>query len=202
MSVQVEQEQGVPVNTGPVVGIDLGVHALATFSDGTVIANPRHLTRHLTRRSKKLKRLHRAVSRKVKGSQNRTKAARRLGCLSREVANQRQKTVHQLTTMLAKTKQVIVIENVNVNGMLKNQHLAQSIADVGFGEFRRQLLYKAVWHGSRVVLAGRWEPSSKTGSGCGSVDEELALRDRTFHCRNSQVACGLVLDRDLNAAIN
>jgi putative transposase len=194
VSVQVEQEQSVPVNTGPVVGVDLGVKALATFSDGTVIANPRHLKRRL----KKLKRFHRAVSRKVKGSKNRRKAANRLSKLYRKVANQRQNTLHQVTSRLAKTKQVIVIEDLNVSGMLKNHHLAQAIADVGFGEFRRQLVYKAAWYGSRVLLASRSYPSSKTCSGCTWMDEDLTLADRTFHCEQ----CGLVMDRDLNAAIN
>ncbi|HEY7350892.1 MAG TPA: RNA-guided endonuclease TnpB family protein [Ktedonobacterales bacterium] len=194
VSVQVEQEQTVPANAGPVVGVDLGIKSLATLSDGTMIPNPRHLKRRL----KKLKRFHRAVSRKVKGSKNRRKAANRLAKLYRNVANQRQNTLHHLTTHLAKTKQVIVIEDLNVSGMLKNHYLAQSIADVGFYEFKRQLLYKAAWYGSIVLLASRWEPSSKTCSGCGWVDETLTLADRTFHCQ----ACGLVLDRDLNAAIN
>ena len=194
VSVQVEQEQAGPTNSGPVVGVDLGVKALATFSDGTIIPNPRHLKRRL----KKLKRFHRAVSRKVKGSKNRKKAARRLGRLYRTVSNQRQNTLHHLTTSLAKTKQVIVIENLNVAGMLHNHHLAQAIADVGFYEFKRQLLYKAEWYGSRVILASRWEPSSKRCSGCGWVDDDLTLADRIFHCE----PCGLVLDRDLNAALN
>ncbi|HEY7351094.1 MAG TPA: RNA-guided endonuclease TnpB family protein [Ktedonobacterales bacterium] len=194
VSIQVEQEQAASENAGPVVGVDLGVKALATFSDGTVIPNPRHLKRRL----KKIKRFHRAVSRKVKGSKKRKKATKRLANLYRKVANQRQNTLHQLTTMLAKTKQTIVIEDLHVTGMLKNHHLAQAIADVGFGEFRRQLIYKAAWYGSTVLLASRWEPSSKTCSGCGWMDEGLMLADRTFHCQ----ACGLVLDRDLNAAIN
>ncbi len=93
---------------------------------------------------------------------------------------------------------MIVIEDLNVSGMLKNHHVAQSIADVGFYEFKRQLLYKATWYGSRVLLASRWEPSSKTCSGCGWVDEDLTLAERTFHCQQ----CGLVIDRDRNAAIN
>ncbi len=194
VSVQVEQEQAIPVNTGPVVGVDLGVKSLATFSDGIVIPNPRHLKRRL----KQLKRLHRVVSRRTKGGKNRKKAARKLAKLYRKVANQRKNTLHQVTTTLAKTKQVIVIEDLNVSGMLKNHHLAQAIADVGFYEFKRQLLYKAAWYGSKVLLASRWEPSSKTCSGCGWRDEDLTLADRTFHCEQ----CGLVIDRDLNAALN
>ena len=193
-----EQDQGIPEHIGPVVGVDLGITSLATLSDGSVIPNPRHLKRHL----KTLKRLHRALSRKRTGSQNRKQAARRLGRLYRTVAHQRMNTLHQLTTQLAKTTSVVVIEDLNVAGMLKNHHLAQATGNVGFAEFRRQVLYKAGWYGSRVVLADRWEPSSKTCSGCGWVDEELDLGDRMFHCQNPKVLCGLVLDRDLNAAIN
>jgi putative transposase len=188
VSAQVEQEQTLPVNTGPVVGVDLGVKSLATLSDGTVIPTPRHLKRRL----RKLKRYHRAVSRKCKGSLNRKKAAQHLGRLYRKVANQRAKTLHQLTTHLAQTKSVIVLENLNVAGMLKNHHLAQAIGDVGFYEFKRQLLYKAAWYGSRVVLADRWEPSSKPCSGCGWVDDNLTLADRVFRCRNPHVAWCLI----------
>ena len=196
VSVQVEQAREVPTNIGPVVGVDLGVKTLATLSDGTVLPNPRHLKRRLT----KLKRLQKAVTRKQYGSNNRKKAARTLAKQYRTIANQRANTLHQVTTRLAKTKSVIVIEDLNVAGMLTNHHLAQAIADVGFAEFKRQLLYKASWYGSRVIMASRWEPSSKTCSGCGWVDEELTLADRTFRCKNPE--CLLVLDRDLNAAIN
>jgi putative transposase len=198
VSVLVEQEHVVPANSGPVVGVDLGVKTLATLSDGTTEPNPRHLKQCL----KKLKRAQRDVSRKQKGGCNRRKAVRRLAILHRRVANQRANTLHQFTSRLAKTKAVVVVEDLNVAGMLKNHHLAQAVGDVGFGAFRRQLTYKAAWYGCRVVVASRWEPSSKTCSGCGWVDEELDLGDRTFHCRNPQGPCGLVLDRDLNAAIN
>jgi putative transposase len=199
VSIQVEQEQAVPVNSGPVVGVDLGVKSLATLSDGTVIPNPKPLKRRL----KQLKRLHRAVSRKQKGSKNRKKAVGRLARQYRTVANQRANTLHQVTTRLAKTKSVLVIEDLHVAGMLKNHHLAQAIADVGFAEFRRQLTYKAAWYGSRVILADRWEPSSKTCSGCGWRHNDLELSGRVFVCRNpARPECGLVLDRDLNAAIN
>jgi putative transposase len=207
VSVQVEQEQPVPANSGPVVGIDLGVKSLATLSDGTPpIANPKPLKRRLKqlkRRLKQLKRLHRAVSRTHKGSKNRKKAARRLAKQYRKVAHQRANTLHQVTTRLAKTKSVVVIEDRYVAGMLQNHHLAHAIGDVGFGEFRRQLAYKAAWYGSRVVVASRWEPSSKTCSACGWYDADLELSDRVFVCRNlARRDCGLVLDRDLNAAIN
>jgi putative transposase len=194
VSLQVEEERVVPENTGPVVGIDLGIKHLATLSDGEVIPNPRHLKQRL----KKLKRMQRMVARRQKGGQNRKKAVRKLARLHRQIRNQRHNTLHQVTTRLAKTKSVLVIEDLNVSGMLKNHRLAQAISDVGFYEFKRQLLYKASWYGSKVILADRWEPSSKRCSGCGWLDADLALSDRTFHCE----LCGLVLDRDVNAAIN
>jgi putative transposase len=196
VSLLVEQEQDIPENTGPVVGVDLGLKRLATLSDGHVEENPRHLKRRL----KKIKRLQRAVSRKVKGSQNRKKAARRLGTAYRTVANQRANTLHHLTSRLAKTKSVVVIEDLNVAGMLKNHHLAQAISDVGWGAFRRQLTYKAAWYGCRVVVADRWFTSSKACCRCGWVDEQLTLSERTFRCQHP--ACRQVMDRDLNAATN
>jgi putative transposase len=194
ISLQVAEEREMPVNTGPVVGVDLGLKALATLSDGTVIPNPRHLKQKL----KKIKRLHRRVSRRKKGSKNRKKAVQQLRKQYRKVRHQRQNTLHQVTTRLAKTKSVIVIENLNVQGMMKNRRLSLAIGDVGWYEFRRQLTYKAAWYGSRIVLADRWEPSSRMCSGCGWYNEGLTLSDRTFHCQQ----CRLVLDRDLNAARN
>jgi putative transposase len=194
VSLLVEQEQVVPVNRGPMVGVDLGVKKLATVSDGEERPNPRHL-RYCQR---KLKRLQRSVSRKRTGSRNRQKAVCKLARLHRRIANQRADTLHQLTSRLAKTKSVVVIEDLNVSGMLKNHHLAQAIGDVGFSEFRRQLAYKAAWYGCQVLVASRWEPTSKTCSGCGWVDGDLSLADRVFRCEH----CGLVIDRDLNAAKN
>jgi putative transposase len=194
VSVLVEQEQPVPENTGPVVGVDLGVRTLATLSDGSVERNPRPLQRRL----RQIKRVQRAVSRRREGTQNRRKAGRRLAGLHRRVADQRADTLHQFTSRLARTKSVVVIEDLNVAGMLKNHRLAQAIGDVGWAEFRRQLTYKAAWYGCRVVVVNRWEPSSKTCSRCGHVKPELALAERTFRCE----ACGMVTDRDLNAAIN
>jgi putative transposase len=170
------------------------VKHLATLSDGAVLANPRHLKRRL----KKLKRLQRTVSRRQKGGKNRKKAARKLAKLHRKIKHQRSNTLHQVTTRLAKTKSVLVIEDLNVSGMLKNHRLAQAIGDVGFAEFKQQLLYKASWYGARVIVADRWEPSSKRCSDCGWIDVDLTLADRTFRCEQ----CGLERDRDLNAARN
>jgi putative transposase len=163
VSVQVEEEQAVPENTGHVVGIDLGVKSLATLSDGEVIPNPCHLQR----RMKKLKRLQQVVSRRKKGGKNRKKAVQKLAKLHRQIKNQRHNTLHQVTTRLTKTKSVLVIEDLHVSGMMKNHRLAQAIGDVGFYEFKRQLLYKASWHGgeSSWRIAGNPPASAVVGAG-------------------------------------
>jgi putative transposase len=114
------------------------------------------------------------------------------------VACQRANTVQHLTSRLAKTTAVVVIEDLHVSGMLTHHQLAQAIGDVGFGAFRRQLTDKAAWYGCQVLVASRWEPSSKTCSGCGWMDDDLSLADRTFRCEQ----CGLLIDRDRNAASN
>jgi putative transposase len=199
VTVLVEHEHIVPEHTGPVVGVDLGVKRLATLSDGQIAANPRHLRRRL----KTIKRLQRAVCRKLKDSQNRKRAIRRLAKQHRRVANLRANTLHHLTARLANTKSVVVMEDRNVSGRLKNHPLAQARSDVGLAEFRRQLDYKARWYGCRILVADRGFASSRTCSGCGWADETLTLSDRTFVCRTPhRPECGLVLDRDLNAAIN
>jgi putative transposase len=183
VSVLVEHEHKhehvKPDNVGPIVGVDLGIKTLATLSDGTKLPNPRHLKQRL----RKIKRCQRAISRKRKGSHNRSKAVQRLADLHRRVANHRANTLHQFTTHLTKTKSVVVIEDLNVVGLLKNYHLAQAIADVGFAEFRRQLTYKAAWYGCEVIVASRWEPSSKSCSACGWVKAQLPLAQRVFHCQ-------------------
>ena len=109
--------------------------------------------------------------------------------------------MRQRTKSPAKTESVIEIEDPQVAWTLKYHHLAQALGDVGFGEFRRQLVYMAAWCGSRVVLADRWKPSGRTCSGRGWTDEGLELEDRTFHHRKPLLHCGPLIDRDLNAAI-
>jgi putative transposase len=177
-----------------VVGVDLGIKTLATVSDGTVYENPKPLKTRLG----KLRRLQRAVSRKVKGSRNRRKAADRVARLYLKVSNIRKDVLHKITTYLTKTKSAVVIEDLNVAGMLKNRCLARSIADLGFGEWRRQMQYKGDWYKCRIVVADRFFASSKTCSVCGEINENLTLADREWVCEG----CGTRHDRDFNASIN
>lgn len=179
---------------GGAVGVDLGVKTLATLSDGAVIENPRYLKKS----ERKLKRAQKSLSRKVQGSNRRAKARMKVARLHAHVANQRLDAMHKLTTRLAETFSDISIEDLHVAGMVKNHHLAKSIMDAAFGEFRRQLEYKTTRTGARLHVVDRWYRSSKTCSGCGSVKAKLSLSERTYKCDS----CGLTMDRDLNAAIN
>jgi putative transposase len=203
VSLQVEMEvPDLVIEEKPVVGVDLGINRMAQVSDGTCFENPRALKHSLT----KLKRLQRVVSRRQKGSANRQKAVRQLARAHFRVANLRKDALHQATTFLAtlapparagETKSAIVLENLNVSGMMKNHHLAQAIADVGLYEFRRQLEYKGQWYGCEVLLADRFFPSTKRCSQCGNK-KAIRLNERVYSCEH----CGQVMDRDLNAAIN
>ena len=194
VSLQVKMEVPDPVmEERPVAGVDLGVNRMAQVSDGTYFENPRALRSALT----KLKRLQRVVSRRQKGSANRQKAVKQLARAHFRVANLRKDALHQATTYLTRTKSAIVLENLNVSGMLKNHHLAQAIADVGMYEFRRQLQYKGQWYGCKVLLADRFFPSTKRCSQCGN-EKAIGLAERVYCCERS----GQVMDRDLNAAIN
>ena len=195
-SLTVEREDKPVVNPpkGGTVGVDLGVKHLATLSDGTVIENPRYLQKS----EWKLKKAQQALSRKAKGSIRREKARAKVARLHAHVANQRLDAMHKLTTRLAETFSDISIEDLHVAGMVKNHHLAKSIMDAAFGEFRRQLEYKTTRSGARLHVVDRWYRSSKTCSGCGGVKAKLSLSERTYRCDS----CGLTMDRDLNAAIN
>ena len=195
VSVQVEREIPDPLTSyRPVVGVDLGILALATISDGTRIENPCALKNSLRR----LKRIQRVVSRRQKGSANREKAVRQLARAHLRIANVRKNALHQVTSRLARTKSAVVLEDLNVSGMMKNHHLAQAIMDVGFYEFRRQMIYKGQWYGCRIILADPFYPSSKRCSQCGHTKAMLDLSTRVYSCDQ----CGLMIDRDLNAAIN
>ena len=195
VSVQVEEEQDKPVPPATTaIGVDLGIKTLATCSDGTTFENPRALKHAL----KKLKRLERTKSRHVKGSKNRQKTRAAIAKTHARIAHIRLDASHKLTSYLCKNHALVAIEDLHVAGMLKNHCLAQAVADSNFGEIRRQLEYKAAWHGTQMVTIDRFYPSSKTCSACGYVKPLLSLSERTFLCEE----CGNVLDRDLNAAIN
>jgi putative transposase len=183
---------------GSAVGIDLGVKALLTAADNdgnvVVVHGPKPLRASL----RKLRRASRAHSRKVKGSANRRKNAATLARIHARVANIRADALHRATSDLAVRYETVVIEDLNVAGMVRNRRLARAIADQGFGAAGRMLAYKTTWNGGQVIQAGRFYPSSKTSSGCGAVKTKLLLSERTYIC----TSCGLVLDRDVNAAVN
>jgi putative transposase len=195
VSLSVEVDHTIPVRETQVAGgVDLGIKALATLSDGSVIEGPKALRKNL----KRLRRYSRALSCKAKGSANRRKAAAKLARLHARITNIRRDALHKATTAIVGKFTVIGIEDLNVRGMMANGRLARSIADIGAFEFRRQLEYKATIHGARIVVADRWFPSSRTCSDCGHIHSGMTLSDREWSCDG----CGTIHDRDHNAAIN
>lgn len=201
-TVEVQRRVPAPARTGTVVGVDLGIRTLAVLSNGVAVSNPRHLNKAL----KTLRIASRRLSRRV-GPDRRTGrrpskrwdvARQAVTRIHARVANLRMDSIHKLTTTLAHGYRTVVVEDLNIVGMLGNRPLARHIADASFGEFRRQLDYKTRWNGGNLVVADRWFPSSKTCSNCGLVKPKLGLAVRTFNCER----CGLVADRDHNAAIN
>lgn len=176
-----------------VVGVDLGINALATLSNGLVFENPKFLKSAL----RKVKRLQKVLSRKVKGGSNRNKTRLKLASSHQRVKNLRRDYLHKITTQLAKNHGEIVVEDLNVSGMLANHKLAAHIQDVGFHEFRRQLEYKCQWYGTKLTIADRFYPSSQLCSSCGH-QQKMPLKERVYCCGQ----CSFVCDRDLNAAIN
>ena len=176
------------------VGIDLGIKTLLTFSDGKTIDNPKWINTN----EKKLKKVQKQLSKKVNGSNNRNKVRLRLAKLHEKIKNQKQDFLHNITTKIINENQVIVLEDLNVSGMLKNHKLAKSIQELGLYEIKRQLEYKSLWYGRELVFVSRWFPSSKTCCECGWKNDKLTLSDREFICED----CGNVIDRDLNASIN
>ena len=180
--------------TNKSVGIDLGIKTLLTLSNGETIDNPRWINAN----EKKLKKIQKQLSKKVKGSNNRNKVRLKLAKLHEKIKNQKQDYLHNITTKIINENQVIVIEDLNVSGMMKNHKLAKSIQELGLYEMRRQLEYKSKWYGRELIFVSRWFPSSKTCCECGWKNNNLTLKDREFICEE----CGNVIDRDMNAAIN
>jgi putative transposase len=180
------------------VGVDLGLHALAVVAtaDGVEVGRFDH-PRHLNAAMGKQVRLARAVTRKQNGSSNRQKAAAKLGRHHQQVKNRRHYALHKVANAISRYPRV-ALEDLNVVGMLRNHQLARVISDAAWAELGRILTYKQQWRGGRITVVDRWFPSTKTCSSCGAIDPGLTLGQRIYRCP----ACGLTLDRDLNAAIN
>jgi len=200
IAIRVEMpDEPISERKNQAVGVDLGVKVLATLSDGTEIIGSKASRKY----EKQLRRLNQSLSRKAgakkgeKKSSNFVKTKRKLARLYAKMADLRGDETHKLTTMLTQNYTLIGIEDLNVKGMMANHKLARSVADMNFFEFRRQLEYKADAIGATVVIADRWFPSSKKCAACGAVKDELALSERVYRCE-----CGIVYDRDTNAATN
>lgn len=201
-SVGADEPDVAPRDGGRVAGVDLGLKQLATLSTGEQIPNPRRLDREL----RALRRAQRACARRrgpdrkagIEPSSRWRKSRACADKIHTRVADLRRNDTHQLTSRLVRDFDTIVVEDLHVAGMLRNRRLARHIAGANWSEIRRQLTYKAERAGVRLVVADRWFASSKTCSGCGTAKAKLPLSERTYAC----MACGLVLDRDENAAKN
>jgi putative transposase len=198
ISILVEDGKELPArqvfSASTTVGIDVGIKDFAVLSTGEKVENPKYLKNSLQR----LKVLQKRVSKKVKGSKNRTKAKQRLAVLHDKITNQRNDFQNKLSFRLISENQAVALETLNVKGMVKNHHLAQSISDSAWSSFVTKLEYKAEWFGKTILRIGRFEPSSKLCSVCGYRYSGLTLQEREWICPD----CKTNHDRDINAAIN
>ena len=193
IAVEVKKDLTLP-KTGKCVGVDLGVKDIAITSDGCKFANPRWIQKS----EKKLKRLNRELARRHRASKRRERIRLRLARQHNKIANQRKDWLHKITTYLVRSYDVIALEDLNVRGMVKNHNLAKAITNVSFGEFNRQIEYKAQMYGKHIYRVDRFFPSSKTCSVCGCIQEKMPLHIREWTCPD----CGAHHDRDINAATN
>jgi len=176
-----------------VVGCDVGLKEFATLSDGTIISNPKHTKKY----ENKLAKEQRKLSKKQKGGKNRFKQRLKVRKIQNKIRDTRKDFLHKNSNSIAKNYDGIFVEDLNIKGMMKNHCLAKSIGDVSWSEFNRQLEYKCKWSFKYYLKIGRFEPTSKTCSNCGCV-QEMPLSKRVFDCPS----CGISIDRDLNASLN
>src|SRR5205085_1024032 len=194
VSLRLEKEMATLPPTTSVVGLDLGLKAMVVTSAGESIGNPKFFARD----EKKLARAQRRLSKKKKGSRNREKARRKVARLHARIADRRRNSQQQLSTRIIRENQTICVESLRVKNLVKNHCLAKSIHDVGWGEFVRQLEYKAAWYGRTLCKIDTFYPSSKRCFDCGHVLDDLSLDVREWTCPE----CGVHHDRDINAARN
>jgi len=199
MSIMVDNGKELPlkpdIKCETSLGIDFGINNFITCSDGTKVINPKHHKRL----DKRIRCLNRRRSHKQKGSKNRNKARVRTAKKHEKVVNQRQDFLHKLSHQIVCKSQAdtIVIENLNIAGMVKNRKLSRALSESSWNRFERMLKYKCDWYGKNLIYIGRFEPSSKMCSSCGTLNQELTLSTCMWTC-----ACGALHDRDINAAIN
>jgi len=179
--------------TDAIVGIDAGITSLVALSTGEKITNPRHERAD----RKRLARAQRRLARKARGSANREKARRKVARVHARITDRRRDHLHKLSTRLVRENQAVVIEDLNVRGIVRNHSLARAISDAAWSKLRGMLEYKCQWYGRDLVVVDRWYPSSKVCSTCKAVRDTLPLNVRDWTC-----PCGAVHDRDINAAIN
>ena len=206
ITVGIEYEDSVDIPSNEGIGIDLGIKDLAICSDKNVYGNI-NKSKAVKKLKRRKRRLQRSISRKYekdkKGGRycktcNVIKGEKGLLKLNRRLANIHRNYLHQITSEIIKREpSFICIEDLNVNGMMKNRHLSKAVQEQGFYEFRRQIEYKSAWSNIQVIIADRFFPSSKLCSCCGDIKKDLKLSDRVYKCK-----CGNVIDRDYQAALN
>lgn len=194
VSILVEENLKPKPTTGKTVGVDLGIKTFVVTSNNQQFESPKFFRKNQA----KLAKAQLWFSKKQKSSKRRQLQKLKVAKVHLKTTNQRKHFIHQVTNNLVKNYQRIVIEDLNVKGMVKNRKLSKSISDASFALFRSQLVYKCSWHDRDLIVVDRFFPSSKTCSGCGNKKQELSLKERIYECQS----CGLSIDRDLNAAIN
>jgi putative transposase len=199
VSFKIEFENNVKYNKEGCIGVDLGIKNLATLSNGVVFKGSNPFRKYKRKLKIEQRKLNKKFNKdKPKQSNNYKKQQNVVAKLHHKISNIRKNEIHKLTSYLSKSHIEIVIEDLNVSGMVKNHKLASAILDGGFYEFRRQLEYKCAWYNSTLTVVDRFYPSSKKCSCCGNIKKDLKLSDRIYKCD----VCGLEIDRDLNAALN